>query len=75
LEPGIADGLAWAAGTKVVMISGFTHPTNEFTTPYRVINWHTCNGCLSDVQVRFDRKDPYGVLAIRVRTGSSNARG
>ena len=46
--------LAWAAGTKVVLVSGFTHPTNEFSTPYRVINWHTCNSCWNDVQVRFD---------------------
>ena len=42
--------LAWAAGTPVVLISGFTHPTNEFATPYRVINWHACNGCWNDVR-------------------------
>jgi autotransporter strand-loop-strand O-heptosyltransferase len=33
---GLSSGLAWlawAAGTRVVMISGFTHPTNEFATP------------------------------------------
>ncbi|KGB22956.1 Plasmid pIB6 ORFA DNA [Acetobacter tropicalis] len=46
--------LAWAAGTQVVLISGFTHPNNEFSTPYRVINWHTCNSCWNDVRVRFD---------------------
>ena len=43
---GLSSGLswlAWAAGCPVVMISGFTHPTNEFATPYRVINWHACN--------------------------------
>jgi autotransporter strand-loop-strand O-heptosyltransferase len=39
------------------MISGFTHPTNEFTTPFRVINWHACNSCWNDVRVRFDHKD------------------
>jgi autotransporter strand-loop-strand O-heptosyltransferase len=39
------------------MISGFTHPTNEFTTPYRVINWHACNSCWNDVRHRFDHKD------------------
>jgi autotransporter strand-loop-strand O-heptosyltransferase len=39
------------------MISGFTHPTNEFTTPYRVINWHVCNGCWNDPAVQFDHKD------------------
>jgi autotransporter strand-loop-strand O-heptosyltransferase len=57
---GLSSGLswlAWAAGTPVVMISGFTHPTNEFTTPYRVINWHACNSCWNDVRERFDHKD------------------
>jgi autotransporter strand-loop-strand O-heptosyltransferase len=54
---GLSSGLswlAWAAGTPVVLISGFTHPTNEFTTPYRVINWHTCNSCWNDVREKFD---------------------
>jgi autotransporter strand-loop-strand O-heptosyltransferase len=57
---GLSSGLswlAWASGTPVVMISGFTHPTNEFDTPYRVINYHTCNGCWNDVRHRFDAKD------------------
>jgi autotransporter strand-loop-strand O-heptosyltransferase len=57
---GLSSGLswlAWAAGTPVVMISGFTHPTNEFDTPYRVINYHTCNSCWNDVRHRFDHKD------------------
>ena len=57
---GLSSGLAWlawAAGTPVVMISGFTHPTNEFETPYRVINYHACNSCWNDVRVRFDHKD------------------
>jgi autotransporter strand-loop-strand O-heptosyltransferase len=57
---GLSSGLswlAWAVGTPVVMISGFTHPINEFGTPYRVINYHTCNGCWSDVLERFDRHD------------------
>jgi hypothetical protein len=39
------------------MISGFTHPNNEFDTPYRIINWHTCNSCWNDVRHRFDHKD------------------
>ena len=39
------------------MISGFTHPTNEFATPYRVINYHACNSCWNDVRHRFDHKD------------------
>jgi autotransporter strand-loop-strand O-heptosyltransferase len=57
---GLSSGLAWlawATGAPVVMISGFTHPTNEFHTPYRVINWHTCNSCWNDVRVRFDHHD------------------
>jgi autotransporter strand-loop-strand O-heptosyltransferase len=57
---GLSSGLswlAWAAGTRVVMISGFTHPTNEFATPYRVINYHACNSCWNDPAHRFDHKD------------------
>lgn len=57
---GLSSGLswlAWAAGIPVVMISGFTHPTNEFATPYRVINYHTCNSCWNDVRHRFDHHD------------------
>jgi autotransporter strand-loop-strand O-heptosyltransferase len=57
---GLSSGLswlAWAAGCPVVMVSGFTHPNNEFHTPYRVINWHTCNSCWNDVRHRFDHKD------------------
>lgn len=49
--------LAWSAGTPVVMISGFTHPTNEFETPARIINWHTCNSCWNDPKERFDHHD------------------
>ena len=57
---GLSSGLswlAWAAGAPVVMISGFSHPTTEFATPYRVINYHTCNGCWNDPALRFDHKD------------------
>ena len=57
---GVSSGLAWlawGAGTPVVMISGFTHPTNEFATPYRVINWHACNSCWNDPSVRFKHDD------------------
>ncbi len=57
---GLSSGLswlAWAVGTPVVMISGFTHPTNEFATPYRVVNWHACNSCWNDPRLRFDHKD------------------
>ncbi len=57
---GLSSGLswlAWAAGTPVVLISGFTLPDNEFATPYRVINWHACTGCWNDVRLHFDHKD------------------
>jgi autotransporter strand-loop-strand O-heptosyltransferase len=57
---GLSSGLswlAWAMGTPVVLISGFTLPTNEFDTPYRIINYHACNGCWNDVRERFDHKD------------------
>ncbi len=57
---GLSSGLAWlawAVGTPVVMISGFTHPTNEFLTPYRVINYHACNSCWNDPRHRFDHHD------------------
>jgi len=57
---GLSSGLAWlawAAGCPVLMISGFTHPSNEFATPYRVINYHACNSCWNDPRHRFDHKD------------------
>jgi autotransporter strand-loop-strand O-heptosyltransferase len=57
---GLSSGLAWlawAVGTPVVMISGFTHPLNEFSTPYRVVNYHACNSCWNDPQHRFDHHD------------------
>ena len=57
---GLSSGLswlAWAVGTPVVMISGFTHPRNEFATPYRVINYHACNSCWNDPLVRYIRDD------------------
>jgi autotransporter strand-loop-strand O-heptosyltransferase len=57
---GLSSGLswlAWAMGKPVVLISGFTHPTNEFTTPYRVVNYHACNSCWNDPAHRFDHKD------------------
>jgi autotransporter strand-loop-strand O-heptosyltransferase len=57
---GLSSGLswlAWAVGTPTVLISGFTHPTNEFATPYRVFNYHACNSCWNDVRHRFDHHD------------------
>jgi autotransporter strand-loop-strand O-heptosyltransferase len=57
---GLSSGLswlAWAVGVPTVLISGFTHPNNEFATPYRVVNWHACNSCWNDVRHRFDHHD------------------
>ncbi len=57
---GTSSGLSWLAwGCKVpvVMISGFTHPLNEFETPYRVINYHACNSCWNDMRCDFDHFD------------------
>jgi autotransporter strand-loop-strand O-heptosyltransferase len=57
---GLASGLSWlswSVGTPVVMISGFSHPTTEFFTPYRIINYHACNSCWNDPHHRFDHKD------------------
>jgi autotransporter strand-loop-strand O-heptosyltransferase len=57
---GLSSGLswlAWAVGTRVVLISGLTHPLTEFTTPYRVINYHACNSCWNDPKARYIRTD------------------
>lgn len=57
---GLSSGLSWLAwgcGVPVVMISGFTHPTNEFYTPYRVINYHACHSCWNDMRIDFDHFD------------------
>lgn len=57
---GLSSGLswlAWAAGCKSVLISGFSLPSTEFSTPGRVINWHTCNGCWNDPKFTFDHND------------------
>lgn len=53
---GLSSGLSWIAwgtGIPVVLISGFTLPHNEFFTPYRVINYHVCNGCWTDSSEEF----------------------
>ena len=31
--------------------------TKEFETPYRGVNYHTCNSCWNDPHLRFDHKD------------------
>ncbi len=57
---GLSSGLswlAWSVGIPVVMISGFTLPYNEFSTPYRVINYHVCTGCWNDCRITPDFRD------------------
>jgi autotransporter strand-loop-strand O-heptosyltransferase len=58
---GISSGLswlAWALNKKVVMISGFTHPTLEFTKNcIRIFNDTVCNGCFTNASYEFDRGD------------------
>lgn len=57
---GLSSGLSWLAHAvecPVVMISGFSHPSSEFETPYRVINWHVCNSCWNDPRHAFDHDD------------------
>ena len=57
----ISSGLAWlswAVGTPVVMISGFTKPTNEFQSNIvRIYNPNVCNGCWNDESIFFDASD------------------
>ena len=58
---GLGSGLAWIAWccrTPVILISGFSHPSTEFHTKYRVINYGVCNSCWNDLNCKFDHKDP-----------------
>ncbi len=57
---GLSSGLswlAWACNIPVVLVSGFTLPICEFSTPYRVYNTHGCMGCWDDIELNFDHKD------------------
>lgn len=57
---GLSSGLswlAWAVGKPVVLISGFSLPVTEFYTPYRIINYHVCNGCWTDSAIEFEHND------------------
>ena len=38
-----------------MLISGFSEPIAEFSTPYRVINRSVCHGCWNDLRFEFDR--------------------
>ena len=53
---GLGSGLSWLANTvdcPVVMICGFSQDWFEFYTPYRVMNYKVCHGCLTDMRVSF----------------------
>jgi autotransporter strand-loop-strand O-heptosyltransferase len=58
---GIGSGvswLSWSLEKPVIMISGFSTPSCEFSNKnYRVINQSVCNGCFNDVRHKFDRGD------------------
>lgn len=57
---GLSSGLAWlawGANIPVVIISGFTHPSTEFDTPYRVFSSHVCNSCWNDVRHPFEHQN------------------
>lgn len=40
--------LAWGTGKKVIMVGGFALPKTDFYTPYKVINYDVCHGCIND---------------------------
>jgi len=51
---GLSSGLswlAWALKKPVIMISGFTNPTTEFSSDYRVFNDSVCNSCWNDTSI------------------------
>ena len=57
---GLSSGiswLAWACRVPTIMISGFTHPQNEFYTPWRIINYGVCNSCWNDTRYDFVHDD------------------
>jgi len=57
---GLSSGLSWLAWcchVPVVLISGFTAVFNEFYTPYRIINYHACNGCWNDIRVTYEKAE------------------
>jgi autotransporter strand-loop-strand O-heptosyltransferase len=57
---GLSSGLswlAWAAKAPVIMISGFTLPSTEFFTPYRVFSTLGCAGCWEDFSLKWNRDD------------------
>jgi len=57
---GLSSGmtwLAWALNKPTILISGFTDPSLEFKTPYRLINKQVCNSCFTNKKNLFDQGD------------------
>jgi autotransporter strand-loop-strand O-heptosyltransferase len=57
---GLSSGLswlAWALNKPTILISGFTEPYNDPTTPYRIINENVCHGCWNDTDLKFNKDD------------------
>lgn len=57
---GLGSGLswlAWACNKPVIMISGFSDPSSEFYTPYRVHNKNVCNSCWNDASLVLDKSN------------------
>lgn len=58
---GLSSGLswlAWAIGTKVVMISNFTEADHEFQSNcIRIIDTNLCHGCWNNPNFKFDKGD------------------
>jgi hypothetical protein len=54
---GVASGLSWLAWCcrkPIVLISGFSRPSMEFKTPYRIYNEENlCNDCWGDTSIPF----------------------
>ena len=58
---GLSSGLswlAWAIGTKVVMISNFTEADHEFQSNcIRITDTNLCHGCWNNPNFKFDKGD------------------
>ena len=58
---GLASGLswlAWAVGTPVILISGFSETWAEFSSGVvRIQNQKVCHGCWNDLRFEFDKGD------------------
>ena len=69
---GVSSGLswlAWACGKKVVMISGVTLPSNEFTTDcIRIYNENACYGCWN----RPEHSDKFVVFHTKICPENKN---